>query len=48
MGGKSEKEYIWVYIERDIGVCVCVCVCVYLSHFAVHLKLTQHCVNQLQ
>ena len=26
MGGKSEKEYIWVYIERDIGVCVCVCV----------------------
>ena len=25
-----------------VRVCVCVCVCV-CYHFAIHLKLTQHC-----
>ena len=24
-------------------MCVCVCVCVCVNHFAVYLKLTQHC-----
>ena len=32
---------------KPISLCVCVCVCVcihiYMNHFAVHLKLTQHC-----
>ena len=32
-------------------MCVCVCMCIYiytwLNHFAVHLKLTQHCKSAL-
>ena len=32
-------------------MCVCVCVCIYiyiyLNHFAVHLKLTQHCKSTI-
>jgi len=34
---ESKKEYIYV--------CVCVCVCMWIKsvHFAVYLKLTQHC-----
>ena len=35
MGKESEKKKKWI--------CVCVFVCVYLNHFAVHLKLKQHC-----
>ena len=31
--------YIYIYM----CVCVCVCIYIYLNHFAVHLKLTQHC-----
>ena len=33
--------------KECIYMCVCVCICIYiyinLSHFAVHLKVTQHC-----
>ena len=28
-------------------VCVCVCVCVCMSHFAKHLKLTEHCKSTI-
>ena len=30
-------------MEKNLKKCVCVCVCIYLDHFAVHLKLAQHC-----
>ena len=39
MGKELEKEYIYIYIY--IYVCVCV------NHFAVHLKLTQHCKSTI-
>ena len=35
-GKESEKDYIYIY--------VCVCVCIYNNHFAVYLKLIQHCI----
>ena len=39
------KKNIYIYIYVCVCVCVCGCVggCVCLNHFAVHLKLTQHC-----
>ena len=42
MGKESEKKK-----KMDMCVCVCVCVCVYLNHFAVHLKLKQHCKSTI-
>ena len=41
MGKESEKK------NGYVCVCVCVCVCVYLNHFAVHLKLKQHCKSTI-
>ena len=38
-GKGSEKEYTYV--------CVRVCVYSKLSHFAIHLKLTQHCKSSM-
>ena len=35
MGKESEKEWIYIYIY------------VQLNHFAVHLKLTQHCKSTI-
>ena len=35
--------HIYIYNRVDIYVYMCVCVCVKLIHFAIHLKLTQHC-----
>ena len=33
MGKELEKEYMYIFIY----------IYMYLNHFAVHLKLTQHC-----
>ena len=38
---KEEKN-----LQKD--VCVCVCVCIKLNHFAVYLKLTQHCKSTIR
>ena len=34
--------------KKGVCVCVCVCLCVYTQiHFAVYLKLTQHCKSMI-
>ena len=40
-GKESEKEYMCIYIY------VCLYIYIYLNHFAVHLKLTQHCKSTI-
>ena len=35
------------YIYLNVYICVCVCVCVCMNHFAIHLKLTQHCKSTI-
>ena len=35
------------YISECVYMCVCVCVCVCMNHFAIHLKLTQHCKSTI-
>ena len=44
--GKYIKYFAVTYNGKEsekVCVCLYVCVCIYLDHFAVHLKLAQHC-----
>ena len=34
---------VFIYIYMCVCVCVCLYIYIYMNHFAVYLKLTQHC-----
>ena len=49
-GKEWEKVYVCIYTHTHMYVCTCIYIYMYiyicLNHFAIYLKLMQHC-NQL-
>ena len=46
-GKESEKEYIYIFMIKNINIYKEEYIYIWLKYFAIHLKLTQHCKSTI-